>query len=97
MADRFSYIRSAGKNEVEQMAIYAMCRRFGDLDERTQGDIRALCADIADDDREGRALFRFLTTEMSFPEAVRRFLVPEGKMKTMRREFYRRWEWRKKP
>ena len=91
--DHFKRLRSVNRDEVEQMAIYAMCRRFKRLDERQQAEIRALIADIAMSEREGRALFLFLTTGMTFLAVTSRCCVPEGRLNRMRAEFFRRWEW----
>lgn len=90
MAERFVKLGGIRISREKQMAIYGVCRNYKRERRETQETIRALCAEIGG--REwGRALFTYLTTEITAQGAMSRYRIPERVLADMRREFYRRW------
>ena len=92
VADKFVRLEGVDRSEEEQLVIYATLRNWRNLDTDTRAEIRALVADIAGYRDLGRALFEFLTTDMTFQAAVLRYTIPERVLRDARREFYRRWQ-----
>lgn len=90
MADKFVELEIR-KSREEQMRIYATLRCFKTLSPEMQEYIRALCAEVGGN-YYGRGLFKFLTTDISLLGAVDKFCVPEGRMRELRKEVYRRWQ-----
>lgn len=90
MADKFVRLGTVEKPEYEQMRIYATLRCYSMLSEREQRYIRELCREVGGE--WGAVLFRFLTGRESFTATVLREHIPEGKLRQMRGEVYRRWE-----
>ena len=90
MADKFVELEIR-KSREEQMRIYATLRCYRTLPVDQQEYIRALCADIGGI-YYGKGLFRFLTTDITLPGAALKCCVPEGKLREMRKEVYRRWQ-----
>lgn len=90
MADKFVTIK-CGRSREEQMLAYAELRRIRSAPPERKQEARALIADVGG--REwGRALWEFLTTDVSYERIVQKYRIPEGKLKLMRREVYRRWQ-----
>ena len=90
MADKFVELEIR-KNREEQMRIYATLRCFRTLPLEQQTYIRELCAEIGGL-YYGKGLFRFLTTDITLHGAVQRYCVPEGRLRELRKEVYRRWQ-----
>ena len=90
MADKFVKLKSVARPEHEQMVIYGILRSYKRLPERERERIRELCGEIGGE--WAAVLLRFLTTGQTFSAAVQRSHVPEGKLRSMRGEVYRRWE-----
>ncbi len=89
MADKFVELEIR-KSREEQLRIYATLRCFKTLSAELQEYIRTLCAEVGGN-YYGRGLFKFLTTDISLLGAVDKFCVPEGRLRELRKEVYRRW------
>ena len=89
VADKFVELEIS-KSREEQMRIYATLRCYKTRSEREREYIRALCAEVGGL-LYGKALFRFLTEGITMQGAVVKFCVPEGKLRTMRKEVYKQW------
>ena len=89
MADKFVELEIR-KSREEQMRIYATLRCYKNLPKDMQEYIRALCAEVGGL-YYGKELFGFLTTDITLHGAVQKYCVPEGKLRELRKEVYRRW------
>jgi len=90
MADKFVKMEIR-KSREEQLRIYATLRCYKTLPEDEQNYIRAITADVGGIDY-GKGLFRFLTTDITLQGAAVKFCIPEGKLRGMRQEVYKRWQ-----
>lgn len=89
MADKFVELEIK-KARVEQLRIYATLRCYKTLPLDMREYIRALCADVGGL-YYSKGLFHFLTTEITLTGASVKYCVPEGKLRELRKEVYRRW------
>ena len=90
MADKFVELEMR-KSREEQMRIYATLRCYKKLPQDLQDYIREICAEVGGL-YYGKGLFRFLTTDITLQGAVVKYCVPEGRLRELRKEVYRRWE-----
>lgn len=90
VADKFVELEIS-KSREEQMRIYATLRCYKTRSEREREYIRALCAEVGGL-YYGKGLFRFLTTDITLHGAVQKYCVPEGRLRELRKEVYRRWQ-----
>lgn len=91
VADKFVELLDLGKSREEQMRIYSTLRCYKSLNTADQEYIRDLCAAVGGA-YYGMGLFKFLVTDITLLGAVTKYCVPEGRLRIMRREVYRRWE-----
>lgn len=93
MAQKFKYMRSLRMTYAEQGKCFFTCRNYERLDRIEQERIRSICASCgAGDDAKRRAIFTFMTTDISFRECCLRYYISDSTLDRLRRKFYELWK-----
>lgn len=89
MKAEFKRLRGVSKSYDEQGQIFFACRNFASQPKKMQEKIRRLCDKAGGEYRE--ALFRFLTTNISWQRTCMEFYISEATLCRIRRRFYELW------
>lgn len=89
MKAEFKRLRSIKKSYDQQGEIFFACRNFASQPERIKKKIERLCEQAGGEHAE--ALFRYLTTDISWQQTCMDYYISENTLARARRRFYESW------
>lgn len=89
MKAEFKRLRSIRKNYDQQGEIHFTCRNYARQPEHIKRKIERLCVQVGGDYAE--ALFRYLTTDISWQQTCMDYYISEATLSRIRRRFYESW------